>query len=160
FTTDGRLLVAIRDKQQVQVFEPTAKPEAGALEGRCSLPTDAEPVGLAMAPDDSQLYVSTRWGHSLALYDAKAATMARAASVPLPRRAGSVGTSDDGHPAFVSHAVGGATSAVDPDNKRVLSMPLHPTDELLKMQQERRKKKEKADGAKLPDVPSQRFSRG
>jgi hypothetical protein len=153
FSGDGRLLVGIRDKAEVEVLEPTADLGTAALAKRCVVPTDAEPVGLALLPDDSQLFVTTGWGHSLAGYDAKSATMARTFVVSLPREPRSVVASDDGKQVFVSHAVGGDLSIIDLDVKRVLPMPLHPSEELLKIA-----RKKKGDGSASP-LANFRFSR-
>jgi hypothetical protein len=129
FAADGRLLVAIRDKAEIEVLEPTA--QADTVEKRCVTATDAEPVAMAMSPDDTKLYVSTGWGRSLGGYDAKSADMARAFTVALPREPRGVVVSNDGARAFVSHAVGGDVSVIDLDVKRILSVPTHPNEELI-----------------------------
>jgi DNA-binding beta-propeller fold protein YncE len=128
FLADGRLVVAIRDQAQAQVLEPGAdatKPMAV----RCSVQTDAEPVGLASSPDDAQLYVTTGWGRSFTAFDAKSSTMAPAWHVAMPREPRSVVISDDGTKAFVAQAVGGHMSIVDLKVHQVLPTVTHLTPE-------------------------------
>jgi mono/diheme cytochrome c family protein len=70
----------------------------------------AEPWGLALAPDDTKLVVSSAWGSALTILDAS--TMAVQRVVPLPRDPRDVIVDDDGV-AFVSHLVGAKLSVVD-----------------------------------------------
>jgi DNA-binding beta-propeller fold protein YncE len=109
---DGRVFVALRDKGAVEVLEPAA--DAGApLERRCLVDTPAEPVALAVTPDDATLLVSSGWGAALSGYET--AGLARAFRVALPREPRAVVVSDDGHKAFVAHIVGSRMSVVDLD---------------------------------------------
>jgi DNA-binding beta-propeller fold protein YncE len=130
FLADGRLVVAIRDQAQVQVLEPLAD-ATKPMGVRCSVATDAEPVGLAAAPDDSQLYVTTGWGRSFTALDAKSPTLAAAWHVAMPREPRSVVVSDDGTKAFVAQAVGGHLSVVDLKVHQVLPTPTHLTKEVI-----------------------------
>ena len=123
FLADGRLLVALRDKGQLAVLEPTATPEKGPLDARCSIAADTEPLTLATTPDDATLLVAHAWGHKLVAYDAK--TLARQWDVSLPREPRQVVVSDDGKKAFVAHAVGGKASVVELDSHRILGVVLH-----------------------------------
>src|ERR1700722_6190701 len=109
FMPDGRLVVAVRDKSEVEVLEPGADPTK-PMDARCSVPTDAEPFGVALSPDDSKLVVTAGWGRSMTTYDAKSANLAKSGSVALPREPRSVVVSDDGSRAYVSQAVGGQVS--------------------------------------------------
>ena len=114
---DGRVLVAIRDKAAIAVLEPTANP-AVALENRCSVPTAAEPVALAVTPDDRTVLVTSGWGAALSGFSAE--TMTPAFRVALAREPRAVVVSDDGKKAYVSHVVGSRMSVVD------LAEPGHP----------------------------------
>lgn len=107
---DGRLLVTLRDRAQVKVFEPTGS-ATGAMSERCALDTELEPIGLALSPDDGTVLVSSGWGHALTAFDA--ADLGRKFRADLPREPRAVVVSDDGAKAFVSHAVGSAMSVVD-----------------------------------------------
>jgi YVTN family beta-propeller protein len=131
FLPDGRLAVAVRDKGQVVVLEPGAD-STKAPDTRCAVPTDAEPWGLALSPDDGQLVVTSAWGRSLASYDAKSATMTKNWGVALPREPRSVVVSDDGKKAFVTHAIGGDVSVVDMTVHQVLPTATHPSPENVK----------------------------
>jgi mono/diheme cytochrome c family protein len=124
FLRDGRLVVVLRDQAQLVVLEPG--PEAARPpEMRCALPTDAEPVGLAVSPDDAELVVTSAWGRSLASYDVRSAAIALSWQVALPREPRAVVVSDDGTKAFVAQAVGGQMSIVDLRARRVLPVPTH-----------------------------------
>ena len=116
-TTDGRILVLLRDRSQLQVLE--AESASSPLATRCVVDTAPEPVALAATPDDSTVLVSSGWGRRLTAYESE--RMARAYEVALPREPRAVVVSDDGATAFVSHAMGAVISAVD------LRKPAHPT---------------------------------
>ncbi|WP_394836591.1 hypothetical protein LVJ94_06750 [Pendulispora rubella] len=105
---DGRLVVTLRDKAQVRVFEPS---EGGTMVERCAVDTATEPVGLAMSPDDATVVVTSGWGHALTALDG--GDLHRKYQVELPREPRSVIVSDDGAKAYVAHAVGSAMSVVD-----------------------------------------------
>jgi hypothetical protein len=126
FLADGRLVAAIRDKAQVQVLEPSTDVTRPAA-SRCVVQTDAEPVGLASSPDDAQLFVTTGWGRSFTMFDAKSPTLAAGWHVAMPREPRSVVISDDGSKAFVSQAVGGQMSVVDLKVHQVLPTVTHLT---------------------------------
>jgi mono/diheme cytochrome c family protein len=130
FLPDGRLVVAIRDKAELTVLEPGPDP-AKPMAARCSVPTDAEPFGVALSPDDTKLVVTAGWGRSLSSYDAKSATMTRSWQVALPREPRSVVVSDDGSKAYVSQAVGGQVSIVDLGVQRVIPTETHVTSKNL-----------------------------
>ena len=131
FLADGRLVVTIRDKAQLNVLEPgpdATKP----MDPRCAVDTDAEPVGVAVSPDDSTIVVTSGWGKSLASYDAKSLSMARQWDVALPREPRGIVISDDGSHAFVAQAVGGQLSVVDLKMHQVIPTATHFTEENLK----------------------------
>ncbi len=131
FLADGRLVVSIRDKAQLNVLEPG--PDATQpMAMRCAVETDAEPVGVAVSPDDSTIVVTSGWGKSLVSYDAKSPAMARQWDVALPREPRSIVISDDGSRAFVAQAVGGQLSVVDLKMHQVIPTATHFTEENLK----------------------------
>ena len=84
-------------------------------------------MGLASSPDDAQLFVTTGWGRSFTVYDAKSPTLAAAWHVAMPREPRSVVISDDGARAFVTQAVGGQLSVVDLKVHQVLPTATHLT---------------------------------
>jgi DNA-binding beta-propeller fold protein YncE/mono/diheme cytochrome c family protein len=125
FLPDGRLVIGLRDTSKLQVLEPTAKADA-PLDKRCAIDVAAEPVALALSPDDATLYVSSGWGRALGAYDAKG-DLTRSFEVALPREPRGVVASEDGRTVYVAHAVGGQVSAVDLTTKNhgIKSILLH-----------------------------------
>jgi DNA-binding beta-propeller fold protein YncE/mono/diheme cytochrome c family protein len=121
---DGRLVVLLRDRSRVQVFEVGDAPEQ--LAACCTIETAPEPVGLAVSPDDSTLLVTSGWGRAIAGFDTQ--TMVKTFEVSLPREPRAVVVSDDGKFAYVSHAVGSRASRVDLASKAVTDISLHGTD--------------------------------
>jgi len=105
---DGRVMVTIREKNQLQVFNAAAD---GSLSKGCSVGTGAEPIAMATTPDKKTLLVSNGWGHALEAYDL--ATLSKKATVTLPREPRTIVVDDEGKTAYVSHAVGGRISRVD-----------------------------------------------
>ncbi len=105
---DGRVAVTLKNRNEVQILEPTAK---GALVSRCKRVVPTEPIGLAVTPDDSTLLVTSGWGKALTALDAK--TLSTNFAVDLPREPRAVLVDDDGQRAFVSHAVGAQLSVID-----------------------------------------------
>jgi DNA-binding beta-propeller fold protein YncE len=107
--TDGRVAATLSDGTRIAVFEPAADPSA-PLVPLCTREVAAEPWGLALAPDESKLVVTSAWGSALTVLDAS--TMGVQRVVPLPRDPRDVLVDDEGV-AFVSHLVGAKLSAVD-----------------------------------------------
>ncbi|MEO7329553.1 MAG: cytochrome C peroxidase, partial [Minicystis sp.] len=107
---DGRIVVALRDRGSLRVFEPPADPAAEPAP-LCEVETAAEPVSLAATPDGATLLVVSRWDHALALLDF--ATLRAQRTVDLPRDPQAVITSADGAKAIVSHLAGARLSVVD-----------------------------------------------
>jgi DNA-binding beta-propeller fold protein YncE len=107
---DGRVLVAIKDKAKVQVFEPGEKPEL-PLTAKCSVDAPTEPLSIAVTPDDRTVLVASGWGHALAVYSSD--LLVKKSETPLGREPRAVVASDDGKTAFVSHASGSKMSIVD-----------------------------------------------
>jgi len=114
---DGRVAVTLRDRNQLQLLEPTASADA-PLESLCAVDLPTEPVALTATPDDKVLLVSSGWGRALSALDT--ASMQVAFQVPLAREPRAVAVSDDGATAYVAHVVGSRASAVD------LRAPEHP----------------------------------
>lgn len=114
---DGRVLVTIRDKSQLQVLEPAATADQ-PLAALCGVDLPSEPVGIAATPDDTTVLVTSGWGRALTALDAD--QMKTRYRVPLAREPRSIVISDDGSKAFIAHVVGSRLSAVD------LKAPEHP----------------------------------
>jgi hypothetical protein len=107
----GRLLVALRTEQAVAVLKATDDPLA-PLESVARIETAAaEPIAIAITPDDATLVVTTGWGHSLETYDLT--TTVRGFAVDLAREPRAVTVTSDGQTAYVAHASAGHLSAVD-----------------------------------------------
>jgi DNA-binding beta-propeller fold protein YncE len=113
---DGRLFVAVRDEQIVQVFE-APKDEHAPLDESARIATATEPVALATTPDDKTLLVTSGWGHALESFSL--ASLERGFAVDLGREPRAVVASSDGKTAFVSHAAAGYLSAVDLGDRTV-----------------------------------------
>ena len=114
---DGRVLVAIRDKAQLQVLEPSADATT-PLASLCAIDTPAEPIGIAATPDDATILVTSGWGRALTGLDPDG--MKTKFRVALAREPRSVVVSDDGAHAYVAHVVGSRLSSID------LKAPEHP----------------------------------
>jgi hypothetical protein len=102
------------------------------MDPRCAVETDAEPVGVAVSPDDAAIVVTSGWGKSLVSYDAKSPNMTRQWDVALPREPRGIVVSDDGSRAFVAQAVGGQLSVVDLKLHQVIPTATHFTEDNLK----------------------------
>jgi mono/diheme cytochrome c family protein/DNA-binding beta-propeller fold protein YncE len=70
----------------------------------------AEPVALALGPDQRELFAVSAWGRTLSVLSMPELALAR--SVDLPRAPRAVSISEDGASAFISHASGGVLSEV------------------------------------------------
>jgi DNA-binding beta-propeller fold protein YncE len=110
---DGRVAVALRDRNRVAILEPPERPDL-PLEALCDAAVAVEPVGLATSPDGARLFATSGWGHTLTALDA--GDLAAAFTVDLPREPRSVLIDDDGRRAFVAHVVGAKMSAVSLDS--------------------------------------------
>ena len=124
FLPDGRLVVLLRDRSQVQVMQTSGAP--GHLETLCTADVASEPVGIALSADDATLLVTSGWGHALTAFDTR--TLHKNFEVPLAREPRSVVVSDDGAFAYVSHAVGAHASKVDLRARAVEEVSLHQSD--------------------------------
>jgi len=109
---DGKLVAALRDVSQVVVLGgggTSASPLA--VEQRLDVAT--EPVGIALAPGDATLVVTSAWGRTVSIVDARAMRIRAEHAVAREPRA--VVVSTDGKRAFVSHVVGDALDVVSLD---------------------------------------------
>lgn len=118
---DGRLYVALRDEQAVQVFD-AQKDANGALDEAARIPTAVEPIALSTTPDDKTLLVASGWGHALEAFTIE--TRERTAAIDLAREPRALTLSSDGKTAFVSHASAGHLSAIDLGAKSVKTIDL------------------------------------
>ncbi|MBX3205605.1 MAG: hypothetical protein KF764_11095 [Labilithrix sp.] len=109
----GRLLVALRTEQSVAVLEATDDDRA-PLDATAKIATaGAEPIAMALTPDDATLLVTTGWGHSLEAY--ALASAERRFAVDVAREPRAVTVASDGKTAYVAHAAASHLSAVDLD---------------------------------------------
>ena len=110
---DGRVAVTLRNKNRVQLFEPSGDPSQ-PLSRLCSVKTPIEPIGLAATPNDARLLVTSGFASRLTVYDA--ATMRVLKNKKIAREPRAVVVDDSGERAFVAHVVGGKMSVVDLDD--------------------------------------------
>jgi DNA-binding beta-propeller fold protein YncE/mono/diheme cytochrome c family protein len=108
-TSDGRVLVTLRDRAELVVL--SASRADAPLAKACSVTTPVEPLAIATTPDEGAVLVTSGWGRKLAAFDGE--TLSPRFETALPREPRSVVVSDDGKTAFVSHAVGSIVSVVD-----------------------------------------------
>jgi DNA-binding beta-propeller fold protein YncE len=107
---DGRIAVALRDTNRLELFEPGER-RSDPLSRRCSLAVHSEPVGMAVSADGATLALTSGWGHKLVAFDL--ASMKARAEIDLPREPRAVVMTDDGERAFVAHVVDSKMSVVD-----------------------------------------------
>jgi hypothetical protein len=69
---DGRLVVALRDRNELLVMESDAE-NGSKFETRCRLATPSEPVGLASAMRNGgeKIAVTAGYGHALGIFEAQ-----------------------------------------------------------------------------------------
>ena len=118
---DGRVIVTLRDKNEVAAFSATRAD--APLVRACSIPTAVEPIALAATNDDATIFVTSGWGRKLTVLES--ATFAQITSLDLPREPRAVVVADDGKSVFVSHAVGSLMTTVDLASHEVKSIDLH-----------------------------------
>ena len=119
---DGRVAVALRDRNRVAILEPNDRADA-PLDRRCDAAVAVEPVALATSPDGATLFVTSGWGHALTALDTR--ELSAEFTVDLPREPRAVIVDDDGRRAFVAHIVGAQMSAVSLDARE---HPVHSID--------------------------------
>jgi mono/diheme cytochrome c family protein len=108
-TSDGRVLVTLRDASRIEVLEPGAS--EGSLVARCTVSAPVDPVSIAATPDDGSFVVASGWAHTLTVLRAR--DLALVQTVDVPREPRAVVVSADGARAFVAHAMGSGMSVVD-----------------------------------------------
>ena len=117
---DGRIAVALRDRNQVSILEPAASPSS-PLVARCARSVASEPVGLATADaagESEGVLVSSGYGHALTVL--REGDLEVSLEVDLPRDPRAIVV--DGRRAYVSHLTSSKLSAVDLDSGVVASV--------------------------------------
>lgn len=107
---DGRVAVTLRDKNRIQLLEPGAGAH-DELTPLCSVALASEPFGMAVAPDEQRMVVTSAWGKTLTALDT--ATLKVDFEVPVSREPRAVLIDEEGKRAFVAHVVGATMSVVD-----------------------------------------------
>lgn len=107
---DGRLVVALRDRNELLVMEAGAGANS-KFETRCRLSVASEPVGLASLTTKSgeKLVVTSGYGHTLGVYETDRFNTERLVDLPRDPRAVVIANGK----AFVSHTVSAKVSAFD-----------------------------------------------
>ena len=106
---DGRLLASLRDTSQVVVLGGGGS-ASSKLKIEKRIEVAADPVGLALSPDDSTLVVASGWGKTVTVLDAT--SMEVRAEHAVAREPRGIVVSADGTRAFVSHVVGGTLDVI------------------------------------------------
>lgn len=107
--SDGRLVASVRDAGKLVVLRGGGT-SGSKLRLDTSVDMPAEPIGLALTPDDESLVATAGWGKSVVVLDAH--TFTRRAVHAVGREPRSVVVSSDGKRAFVSHAVGSSLDVI------------------------------------------------
>ncbi|MEZ4226113.1 MAG: c-type cytochrome [Polyangiaceae bacterium] len=118
-TADGRVLVTVRDHNKVVALWPGESPNA-PLTRLCDVEAPAEPIAMAVTPDDRGVLVTSGWGRALSRYEARDLSLKKRTT--LARDPRSVVVDGEGKRAFVSHVVGGKVSVVDLTTSKVARM--------------------------------------
>ncbi len=105
--SDGRLFVTERQANTVAVYDMAS----GALLCRASTPAD--PVGIALSPDERTVYVSSGIAHALTAIDTE--SFAQRWSFDVPREPRGIAVSHDGRVVYLAHLAGAPMSRVDVD---------------------------------------------
>jgi mono/diheme cytochrome c family protein len=112
---DGRLVAALRDRNEIVILEP--RPDAnGQLDVLCKATVASEPLGLAtLAPrkhdSEERVVVTSGFGHALTVLGTNELTVQRAVDLPRDPRA----VLTRGERIFVSYAASAVVSVVDPE---------------------------------------------
>ncbi|MDB4953415.1 MAG: Surface antigen protein [Myxococcales bacterium] len=110
---DHRIAASLRDRDEVIVLAGSGLPGAPFTIAE-HLAVATEPIGLALAPDDRTLLVTSGWGHTLTTFAVPSLTLANTwDTAPEPR---AVTVTDEGRYAYVSHAVGQDLERIDLEN--------------------------------------------
>jgi len=110
---DGRLVVALRDRNELLVME-AGEESSSKFETRCRLNVASEPVGLASVLTNSgeKLVVTSGYGHALGIIETKQFGIERWVDLPRDPRAVVIANGK----AYVSHIVSAKVSVVDVDS--------------------------------------------
>jgi len=100
---DGRLFATVRDTSEVLMLSGGGS-ETSRLVVEKRIGVAADPVGLALSPDEQTLVVTSGWGHAVTVLDATSLEVRTEHDVAREPRG--VVVSSDGKRAFVSHVVG------------------------------------------------------
>lgn len=104
----GKVLVTIRDPGLLLVLRRDG--EAGLVEeARVALPADA--WGMALAPDESRVLITSAWTHQVSAVDLASPKLAW--SLDVRREPRGVVIANDGRTAYVSHLVGAALTRIE-----------------------------------------------
>lgn len=148
---DGRLVATLRDRGELAVLAGSGLPDAPlAIVQR--LDVAAEPIGLALGPDDRDLLVTSGWGAALTRISVPAVAGGALAVTrtwelaPEPR---GVVVSDDGRYAFVSHAVGQGLERIDLGTGEVARIGMGGVEEVFEMMEEAYRTREACQGFAL-----------
>ncbi len=106
---NGHVAVSLRDAGRVEVFGPGERD--GVVARVVSRDVAAEPIGLALSPDDARLFVASGWSRTVSVLASD--TLAILSTVPVAREPRAIAVSEDGARAFVSHAAGRGLSVID-----------------------------------------------
>jgi DNA-binding beta-propeller fold protein YncE/mono/diheme cytochrome c family protein len=104
---DGRLLVTLRDRNQLDVLELGDALDV-PLDARCAKATPEEPFGLAVSADGATVALTSGAAHTLSFLASDSLETRRAVDVAAEPRG--VLLSDDGKTTYVGHLVGGVIS--------------------------------------------------
>jgi mono/diheme cytochrome c family protein/cytochrome c553 len=110
---DGKLLATVRDTSEVIVFGGGGS-ETSKLTVEKRIEVAADPVGLALSPDEQTLVVTSGWGHAVTVLDGT--SLAMRAEHAVAREPRGVVVSSDGKRAFVSHVVGDKVDVIALDD--------------------------------------------
>ncbi len=115
--SDGRVFVTERLANRIAVYRAQ---DGQAL---CNSETPADPTGIALAPDERTVYVTSGLTHTLSAFDTR--TMARRFVLDVAREPRGVAISRDGRHAFLTHIAGQPLSEVDlsTNTPRVRAVP-------------------------------------
>lgn len=104
---DGRVLVTLKSTHRLAVIHPHTD---GSLVMGCEIETGAEPNAIAFMP--GLVLISAGWGSAV---DVLADTdFTRKGAIEVGREPRQIVPADDGKRAFVSHAIGGVVTVIDP----------------------------------------------
>jgi mono/diheme cytochrome c family protein/DNA-binding beta-propeller fold protein YncE len=145
----GGVAVTLPRRAQLQLLTFDGK----SLAKGCAITTAAEPVALALSPDQRTLFVVSAWGHALGAYSA--ATLGELYRLDLPRDPRGLALSDDGARAYVAHGVGSTLSSVDLAARSVRRVSLDAPISPLMLEQARAFRESVAETLRVSDAALQ-----